>query len=51
MYQITKQELIFVLDTVEELQQNADTDYASAEMVEVVTIVNGILDNPQVEID
>ena len=51
MYSITKAELIFILDTTEEFISVAEAEgFPDEELREVVTIVNGILDNVQVEV-
>ena len=50
MYSITKGELIFILDLAEEIQSaGGSCESFLDEVTEVVTIVNGILDNGEEE--
>ena len=44
MYTITKSELIFVLDTIEEVLEARSSEECEEELKESVTIINGILD-------
>ena len=51
MYSITKGELIFILDTVEEIADRLSSAHIDGEeeLKEVVTIVNGLLDKGEEE--
>ena len=51
MYNITKGELIFILDTAEEIADQLSSAHIDGEeeLREVVTIINGLLDNGEEE--
>ena len=53
MYEVTKGELIFILDTVEEVQELLSSTHieGTEELQEVTVIINGLLDHGEQEKD